>query len=84
MLEGESIFISSLPDGSRIDIKGDSARGKEWGREQHRWGGELGKSDQGVESRAKRMSKGLRDHRKKANFEDGKGETVQGIRSTES
>lgn len=47
-------------------------------------GGELGKSDQGVESRAKRMSKGLRDHRKKANFEDGKGETVQGIRSTES
>lgn len=83
MLEGESIFISSLADGSRIDIKGDSARGKEWGREEHRRGG-LGKSDQGVESRAKRMSKGLRDHRKKANFEDGKGETVQGIRRTES
>ena len=37
-----------------------------------------------AESRAKRMSKGLRDHRKKANFEDGKGETVQGIRSVES
>ncbi len=28
LLEGESIFISSRPDGSRIDIKGDSARGK--------------------------------------------------------
>lgn len=45
--------------------------------------GGLGKSDQGVESRAKRMSKGLRDHRKKANFEDGKGETVQRIKSVE-
>lgn len=47
-------------------------------------GGWLGKSDQGVESRAKRMSKVLRDHRKEANFEDGKGETVQGIRSVNS
>lgn len=31
LLEGESIFISPRADGSRIDIKGDSARGKEWG-----------------------------------------------------
>lgn len=31
LLEGESIFISPLADGRRIDIKGDSARGKEGG-----------------------------------------------------
>lgn len=30
LLEGESIFISPLADGSRIDIKGDSAMGEEW------------------------------------------------------
>lgn len=30
LLGGESIFISPLADGSRIDIKGDSARGEEW------------------------------------------------------
>lgn len=41
--------------------------------------GSLGKSDPGAESRAKMR---LRDHRKKANSEDGKGET--GIRSVES
>lgn len=52
-------------------------------RKRRGWRGEgrPGKSDQGVESRAKKR---LRDHRKKANFEDGKGETVQGIRSEES
>lgn len=44
--------------------------------------GRMGKSDPGVESRAKK--KGLRDHRKKENFEDGQGEEVQGIRGTES
>ncbi|KAI3368290.1 hypothetical protein L3Q82_008002 [Scortum barcoo] len=31
LLEGESIFISPQADGSRIDIEGDSARGKERG-----------------------------------------------------
>lgn len=28
-LEGESIFISALPDGGEIDIKGDAARREE-------------------------------------------------------
>lgn len=83
--EGESIFISPLADGSQIDIKGDSARGEEWDeRSREKEGGARGRSDQGVESRAKGMSKGLRDHRKKANFEDGEGETVQRIRNGES
>lgn len=38
MLEGESIFISSPADGSRIDIKGDFARGKEGVWEKQEWG----------------------------------------------
>lgn len=55
MLEGESIFISPWADGSRIDIKGDSAKGKEWGcEEEEEEEGRLGKSDSGVESRAER------------------------------
>lgn len=37
-LEGESISISPLADGSRIDIKGDSARGKGMGLRRARMG----------------------------------------------
>lgn len=85
LLEGESIFISSLADGGRIDIKGDSARGKGmWLRKAGTGRGRLGKSDQGAARRPKRMSEGLRDHRKKANLEDETGEMVQGLRSIES
>ena len=44
LLEGESIFIFSLADGGQIDMKGDSARGKEWGWEEQGWE-KLGKLD---------------------------------------
>lgn len=72
-MEGESIFISPLADGSRIDIKGDSARR---GKKKRRGGLKSArmrrrrsdKSDPQIENRAKKR---LRDHRREANFEDG-------------
>lgn len=68
LLEGELIFISPQADGSRIDIKGDSARGKEWGwKEQGCEDGAWKIRSKSIEESKKR----LRDHRKKANFKDG-------------
>lgn len=63
LLEGESIFISHLAVEyiSRVILQGE----RNGAEESKGMEGGPGKSDQGVESRAKRMSKGLRDHRKK-------------------
>ena len=48
-------FISPLADGRRIGIKGDSARGKEWGAEKSEDGeGMAGKSDQGSREQSKK------------------------------
>lgn len=51
LLEGESIFISPQADGSRIDIKGDSARGKGMGLRGARLG-RGGRANQIQEQRA--------------------------------